>query len=111
MAVSPSYRTFVEEQLGRVMPVRTQRMFGGLGVYARGLFFALVDDDVLYFKAGAANRADFEAWRCEPFRPYDDERTMAYCQVPGDVLEDLDLLEVWMGRALEVAEEARAKKK
>ena len=36
---------------------------------------------------------------------------MAYRQVPGDVLEDLDLLDVWIGRALEVAEEARAKKK
>jgi TfoX/Sxy family transcriptional regulator of competence genes len=25
-------------------------MFGGLGIYSGELFFALVDDDVLYFK-------------------------------------------------------------
>jgi DNA transformation protein len=109
MSVSDDFKVFVEEQLGQVLPVTTRRMFGGLGVYGRGLFFALVHDNVLYFKGGAANLADFEARGCAPFRPYGDERTMQYYEVPGDVLEDLELLEVWMTRALTVAEEARGK--
>lgn len=111
MAVSDDFRTFVVEQLGRVMPVTSKRMFGGLGLYARGLFFGLVDDNVVYFKAGDVNRPDFEARGCEPFRPYGDERTMNYYEVPGDVLEDLELLESWMEKALSVAETASRKKK
>jgi len=107
MPVSDAYKTFLEEQLGRVMPVTSKRMFGGLGLYARGLFFAVAADNVVYFKAGDANRADFEARRCEPFRPYGDDRAMGYHAVPGDVLEDSELLEDWMEKALRVADEAK----
>ena len=42
MAVSPSYRDFVLEQLGRVTPVTGKSIFGGVGICARGLFFALI---------------------------------------------------------------------
>ncbi len=46
MSVSPSFRTFVLEQLGRVVAgVRGRAMFGGVGIYAGDLFFALIDDD------------------------------------------------------------------
>ena len=109
MAVDESFRIFVEEQLGRVMPVRTRRMFGGLGIYGRGRFFALVADDVLYFKAGPQNLADFEARGCEPFRPFGGERAMKYREVPADVLEDVELLEAWMEKAIAVAEAAAEK--
>ena len=51
MSVSPGFRDYVLEQLGRVAPGVTGRaMFGGLGVYSEGRIFALVDDDVVYFK-------------------------------------------------------------
>lgn len=110
MAVSPSFRDFVEDQLGQVVPVRTRSMFGGLGIYSGDLFFALAADDVLYFKVDDGNRPDFEARGMEPFRPYGDDRTMPYYQVPGDVLEDTDLLDAWAGKALDVARRARAGK-
>lgn len=111
MAVSDEYKTFLEEQLGRVAPVTTKRMFGGLGVYAHGLFFALADDNVVYFKGGAANLPDFEARGCQPFRPYGDDRAMQYYEVPGDVLEDVEHLEAWMEKAIAVAAEAARGKK
>jgi DNA transformation protein len=41
MAVSESYREFVLEQLGRVTPVIGKSMFGGVGIYAQGLFVLL----------------------------------------------------------------------
>ena len=50
MAVSESYRGFVLEQLGRVAPVTARSTFGGGGIYAEGLFFALIAEDRLYFK-------------------------------------------------------------
>lgn len=107
MSVTDAFRAYLEEQLGRVEPVTTRRMFGGLGVYARGLFFALADDNVVYFKGGDANMADFEARGCEPFRPYGDERSMRYFTVPGEVLEDVELLADWMEKALTVARDAK----
>jgi len=86
MAVSEGYQAFVLEQLGRVTRPSARRMFGGVGVYADDLFIAVIADDVLYFKVDETNRPDFEKAGCEPFRPYDDERTMSYYEVPIEVL-------------------------
>jgi TfoX/Sxy family transcriptional regulator of competence genes len=109
MGVSPSFRAFVLEQLGRVLPaVRDRSMFGGVGVYSGDRFFALIDDDVLYFKVNATNRADFEARGMGPFRPAGpDGEVMQYYEVPADVLEDVEALRSWAGGALAAAVAAR----
>lgn len=109
MSVSPSFREFVEDRLGEVTPIRTRAMFGGLGIYSGDVFFALADDDVLYFKVDDATRPDFEERGMEPFRPYGPEGpAMGYYEVPADVLEDVDALAGWVERALEVARRARS---
>jgi DNA transformation protein len=52
-----SDRDFVVEQLGRVVPqIRSRAMFGGFGIYAGADFFALIANDVLYFKVDDSNR-------------------------------------------------------
>ncbi|HJV90852.1 MAG TPA: TfoX/Sxy family protein [Holophagaceae bacterium] len=109
MAISASYRTWVLEQLGQIQPVQGKPMFGGLGIYADALFFALADDDRLYFKVDDATRPAFVDAGMGAFDPFKDGRTMeGYYEVPGEVLEDDFVLSVWMERALGVA--ARAKK-
>lgn len=104
MSVSAEFRAWALEQLGRVTPAVTARsMFGGVGIYSQGTFFALIDDDTLYFKVDDSNRGDYETAGCGPFRPFDDERTMQYYEVPADVLEDASVLGDWVRKALAVA--------
>lgn len=110
MAITPSYKAYLLEQLNRVRPVTSRAMFGGLGLYADGLFFALADDGVLYFKVDDSNRGDFEALGTGPFRPYGDDRCMGYYEVPEEVLEDEERLEPVLRKALAVAAKAAAKK-
>jgi DNA transformation protein and related proteins len=107
MAVSESYRVFVLEQLGRVTPVTARSMFGGVGIYAEGLFFALIAEDRLYFKVDDATRPDFERLRMEPFRPFGEESAMGYYEVPADVVEDSGQLARWMKQAIDVASKAK----
>jgi DNA transformation protein len=108
MAVSAAYREYVLEQLGRVAPVTSRAMFGGVGVYADGLFFALMDDDALYLKVDDSNRGDFEAAGMGPFRPFGDAQPpMRYYELPADLLDDTDRLRPWMEKAVEVARAAR----
>ena len=111
MSVSFEFRAFVVDSLRRVLPaVRARNMFGGVGIYSGDLFFALIDDDVVYFKVDDTNRADFEAKGLGPFRPFGpDGEVMQYYEVPADLLEDPDELRVWAGKALDVAR--RRKKK
>jgi len=92
MAVSPSYREFVLEQLGRVTPISGRSMFGGVGIYAQGLFFALIAEKRLYFKVDDVTRSDFEQRGMQPFRPFGEDSAMGYFEVPAEVVEDSDLL-------------------
>jgi len=109
MGVSPSYQTFVLEQLGRCgLRIRARSMFGGVGLYADQLFFALIADDTLYFKVDDTNRSDYQARGLGPFRPYGEAgETMGYFRVAEDLLEDPDELRGWADKAIAVARRAR----
>lgn len=102
MPVTPSYRAYVLEQLNRaVPPVRARAMFGGVGLYARDVFFALIADDALYFRTDDATRPDFESLGMPPFRPFDEHGpVMSYYQLPEEILEDSDALRQWADRAI-----------
>jgi DNA transformation protein len=102
MPVSVEFRAFVEDQIGRVAPVRSRRMFGGLGLYSGDRFFAIVDDDVLYFKVDDHTRPRYEKRRMRPFDPMGTPMN-GYWQVPADVLEDAEELRAWVDEAIEVA--------
>ncbi|HTL97878.1 MAG TPA: TfoX/Sxy family protein [Holophagaceae bacterium] len=111
MPVSPSYKAFVLEQLSAVEPVTSRAMFGGMGIYAQGLFFALIDDDRLYFKVDDATRPRFAEAGMGAFDPFKDGKTMGgYYELPGEVLEDEERLPEWMREALSVAARASRKK-
>ena len=112
MAVTPEYRDFVLEQLGRVVPVTSRAMFGGVGIYSEGLFFGLMDNDTLYLKVHDGNRGAFEAAGTRPFDPYGDgQHIMQYYELPADLLEDADALRPWVAGAIDVARAARRRKK
>jgi DNA transformation protein and related proteins len=110
MAVSESYRIFVLEQLARVTPVTARPMFGGIGIYAQGLFFALMAEDRLYFKVDDTTRPDFENAGMEPFRPFGEDSAMGYYEVPADVVEDAVQLAPWINKAIEAAAKAKSGK-
>ena len=110
--MSESFHAFALEQLGRVLPVTSRKMFGGVGIYSETHFFALMDDDTLYLKVDDSNRADFEARGLRPFQPFGEGgETMQYYPVPEDVLEAPDVLRLWADKALDVARRARVRKR
>jgi DNA transformation protein len=112
MPVTDSFVEFVLEQLDAVGPLTSKRMFGGVGLYAGDLFFALIAGDVLYLKADDSTRGLFEAAGARPFQPYPDRPrgggTMQYYSVPVAVLEDSDTLTAWAIRSVAVARAQQA---
>ena len=113
MAVSPTFRTYVLDQLGRVATgIRSRGMFGGVGIYSGDVFFALIDDDTLYLKVDDGNRPDFEAAGMGPFRPFGDGGdVMQYYEVPAELLEGGEQLGAWVSKAIEAARRAKRKKR
>ena len=95
MPVSAEYLDYVVDQLACVGEINAKRMFGGVGLYYDGLFFAVIASDVLYFKVDDENRPMFEAAGVKPFQPYEEGYSMSYYEVPVDVLENTDDLRKW----------------
>lgn len=110
MSVSNGYRTYIVEQLGAVPALSTRRMFGGIGLYSDEWFFALIDDDVLFFKVDDANRADYVSRGMKAFMPIPGKSSFGYYQVPAEVIEEAEELTRWARRSVEVAQRAGQKK-
>lgn len=87
-------------------------MFGGAGLYAEGVMFALVIDDVLYFKADETTRQRFAAEGSEPFTYEAKGRTItvSHWRVPDRLHDDADEMCDWARTALAIARGAQARK-
>lgn len=109
---SREYCDYVLDLLTEVEGVTARGMFGGFGLYKGGVMFALIADDVLFYKVGAGNQADYEDAGSEPFTYSGKNKPiqMSYWQVPEDVLEDGDELRQWTLKAFDVALKAKKPK-
>src|SRR2546421_383285 len=54
-----AFRSFVLDQLEEIGDVTPRSMFGGVGLYHRGVFFGIIARDVLYLKVDEGNRSDY----------------------------------------------------
>src|SRR5581483_2154682 len=97
---------YIRELFAAFGRVGIQRMFGGAGLYADGVMFALVTDDIIYLKADEAGAPLFEAEGCAPFT-YDTKKgrrvSTSYWRVPDRLYDDPDELAGWARRALATA--------
>jgi DNA transformation protein len=109
--VSEEFRAFVLEQLADIDSVLARSMFGGVGLYAGGVFFGILAANTLYLKVDDSNRAQYESEGMAAFKPFSDKpMTMSYYQVPARVLEDADELTTWVQASLRVAAGANPRK-
>ncbi len=110
---SKAFKDTVVAHLNQVAPVTARAMFGGYGIYAEGVMFALIAYEVLYFKVDEGNRADYEAVGMGPFIYSRDgkDMVMSYYQIPPDVYEDLGTLSDWVDRALAAARRGKRKQR
>jgi len=92
--------------------VAVKRMFGGHGVYADGLCFAVEAEGEVFVKVDAETAQAFSAAGSSPFvysakgRPM----TMAYWRLPAAAYDDGDALRRWCALGLEAARRAAAAK-
>ena len=112
MAVSESFLSFVLEQLADVRQIVTKRMFGGVGIYSDGTFFAVIDNDTLFFKVDETLSQRYRDRGMPPFMPVPGATPMTgYYQVPPDVIEDADALAKWAKDSITIAANGPVKKR
>jgi DNA transformation protein len=112
MAVSAEFQDYVLEQLADVGAIMPKKMFGGVGLYERKIFFGILFNNNLYLKVGDSNRQDYENEGMPAFKPFASRpMTMQYYEVPAEVLEDKRQLQFWAQKAIAVAARTSKSKK
>jgi DNA transformation protein and related proteins len=94
--------------------VTVRRMFGGAGIYADGVMFALLADDIIYLKADDRTVPDFERERSAPFSYGNKNGTrvaMSYWRLPDRLYDDPDELAAWARQALAAAGRSAVKRR
>jgi DNA transformation protein len=82
-------------------------MLGGAGIFADGVMFGLVADDVIYLKADDGNADDFGREGLPPFQYQANNGkrvVMSYRKMPERLYDDPGELAQWASRSLAVAQ-------
>jgi|CXWL01.1.fsa_nt_gi DNA transformation protein len=88
---------FVEYLTGDLLSdlpeVTSRTLFGGWALYSEGVVFAIVIQDILYFKVDETNKEEYEALGSSPFT-YTTKNgkrvALSYFRIPDDIFEDRD---------------------
>ena len=100
-----SFKEFVLDQLSALPDLRAKAMFGAHGLYSDDKFFGIVDEGRLFLKTNDQTAADYTARGMGPFTYTMKGKTMsmAYHEVPPDVLENRHELTLWARKAIQLA--------
>ena len=97
--VTDSFHDFILEQLASLNGLRSQRMFGGYGLYCGEQFFGIVYDGRLYFKTNPDTLPEFMKYHTSVFAPSEKQVLKNYREVPVEILEDNESLLIWAMKA------------
>ncbi len=103
----------IEELFEGLGPVSVRRLFGGKGIYHRGVIVAIVLRGELMLKTDAASAPDFAAAGARQWtyrgRGKGREVAMPYWTVPEAALDDPDEMTGWARKAYEAGLRAAAR--
>ena len=109
---------FAEDLFSGLGQVQARRMFGGAGLYAGGVMFALIDEGRIYLKTDAALQADLAAAGAVSWIYAERRGPKAGVPVetsdwslPEPALDDPDEACAWARRALAVAEAKKPRRR
>jgi len=104
------YVEYLKEVFSAFGFVEPRRMFGGYGIFHKGLMFALVADEVLYLKADETLATFFEERGLDQFQYDKRGKTvkMSFYMAPEEIFDDPVEAKGWALRSYEAA--ARANK-
>jgi DNA transformation protein len=98
---------FILDMISDLGDARSRAMFGGHGIYNKGVMVGLISSGVFYLKVDDENRPQFESAAAKPFSYHRKGRKqaviMSYWEVPANVLENREALCQWTLGAHEAA--------
>lgn len=113
MSANDDLLEILKEALGRYGTVSGRRMFGAIGAYFDGTFFAIIDDGAIFLKTSDETRPRFEAEGSCVFS-YMTTKGLAelhtYWRLPERLIDETDGLVDWVQGAVAAARQAAGTK-
>ena len=102
----PEYLSyFLEDCLQWDKQFSFRRMFGEYAIYKNWKIFSFCIDEVIYFKVWEDNIWDYKEKNSKPFT-YKKKNgivwVMCYYELPEEILENREELDLWINKSLEV---------
>ncbi len=113
MAVSQDFIDYVHELLAPLGAIRTKRMFGAVGIYADEIFFAVIDDDTLYFRVDEEVGPQFRAAGSEPLimrTSTGQDTPLNFWRAPSEAMDGPDEAAPWARLSIGAALRKKASK-
>lgn len=112
MSKSPeqlAYVQYITDMMQCIGPVCYKRMFGGFGLFLDDLMFAIVTDDILYFKVDSQSIKEYEKLDLAPFTYLKNGKPckLNYYQAPEETLDDIEQMRYWANMAFNTAVSAK----
>lgn len=106
------FATYIVDLMQSIGPVSVKAMFGGYGIFLKGIMFGLIADNVLYLKVDQETENEFINMGLQPFtyNKKGKEFKMSYFQAPEGAIEDGDEMNLWATKAYSSALRAASKK-
>jgi DNA transformation protein len=99
---------YLESNIG--FPVRSRKMFGGIGFFSDDTTFAIIYDGVLYLKSSPEIVKDYteDSVQFEP--PFRRRKGLSYWSIQEEILLDGERLAQWAKRSLDYAKRTKRDK-
>jgi DNA transformation protein len=112
VAVDAGLIEWVAEAIEPLGTLTRRAMMGGATLYCDGTVFAIVADDLLWFKADAVSDAQWDKAGCPRFTYQMGERegSMNYRRAPDAIYDEADALRQWASLAIEAGRRAPPRK-
>jgi DNA transformation protein and related proteins len=96
---------YIAEVFERLGPVSIRKLFGGKGIYHRGVIVAIEIRGELMLKADEQSAPDFASAGCRQWTYTGSKHgktvAMPYWSVPESAFDDPDEMEIWTRKAYE----------
>ena len=112
MTKRTEFVNYIMELIEPFEDITIRSMFGGYGIFKNEIMFALVANDILYFKVDEFNKFEFERQNLEPFeyRKKGKPMPMSYYRAPEEVFDNSDDMLRWAQVAFDAALRSQKKK-
>lgn len=99
------YVEYLKEVFSEFGPIQPKRMFGGYGIFYKGLMIALVADDSLYLKVDELISSHFIDRELEQFSYEKQGKAfkMSYFMAPEEIFDDPEEAKIWADRSYAAA--------